>query len=360
MIDETITIRPFDPAENAEMLTAAHAMHFTSRDSAVKRSSYVHWLLSNPEANNIFLASYVNGTFASFLGFMPRKVVGFGCEYRGALAFGAMTLPEFGGRGLYRRLAQAGWDEARRRGFDFAMGYTTQQYVLDLEMGMGWSNMGASPVMALPLDGPAIVRAALPALSMIAPLAAPFSWAAPRIARWAAGRTEPGSYAITSAQGFDADYDELTRVLKATPVLTFSKDCATLNWLYLSEHNPFSYDIIEARRNGVLAGFAVGRRMDLLGMAGYGIMDLVARPGDEAALKPMAARLVETALQGKAAAVGALVSSNSAAEHALRSIGFMNSRRSFTLIFRPTRDPVANHLLVAENWSNFWGNNDTV
>src|SRR5262249_5679349 len=138
-----------------------------------KRRSYIQWLLSNPLEPGIYLAAYVNGAFASFLGFMPREVVGFGQRYRAALAFGAMTLPQFGGRGLYRRLAQVGWDEARKRRFHFALGYTVQKYVLDMEMRMGWKNLGTAPVLVLVLDSGAVLKAALPGLRAFASLAAP-------------------------------------------------------------------------------------------------------------------------------------------------------------------------------------------
>src|SRR5262245_26846622 len=112
MAGESISIELFDPLKNEQPLLKLHGTHFTGRDSALKRRSYVQWLLSNPLQPGIYLAAYVNGAFASFLGFMPREVVGFGQRYKAALAFGAMTLPEFGGRGLYKRLAHAGWEEA--------------------------------------------------------------------------------------------------------------------------------------------------------------------------------------------------------------------------------------------------------
>lgn len=360
MTQEIITIGPFDPAENEEILTSVHARYFTSRDSAVKRQSYVQWLLSNPIGKNIFLAAYVNGSFASFLGFMPRRVVGFGQDYLGALAFGAMTLPEFGGRGLYRQLAKAGWDEAHRLSFDFAMGYTTRQYVLDMELRMGWSDMGASPVLALPLDIPAVVRAAVPFASAAALLATPLSWIAASRARRKIGRIDSSGYEIVSATSFAADYDELTDALRSAPTLTFAKDSVTLNWLYLSPENPFDYDIVEARKAGKLVGFAAGRRMDLMGLDGYGIMDIVTRPGDEAALAPLAAHLVAIALDTNSQAVGTMASPDSPAARALRKVGFLDSGRSFTYIFRKTSNQLPGHLLAPENWSNFWGNNDTV
>lgn len=360
MSSETIEVVPFDPAKNESILAAVHATHFTSRDSAMKRQSYVNWLLSNPSEGSIYLAAYVDGSFASFLGFMAREVVGFGRTFRGALAFGAMTLPEYGGRGLYRRLASAGWKEARSRGFHFAMGYTNRRYVLEMELRMGWSDMGTAPVMAFPLDIGHTLAAAVPQLKLLSALTAPLNWLAAGVARRLATRALITGYTFEPVQSFSDDYDNLTAQLRNAEQLTFAKDHRTLDWLYLSPANPFDYDVIEARQNGNLIGFVVGRRMDLMGLDGYGLLDIVALPGHEAVLSVMAARLVIHALSQRPQIIASLVSRGHPVQAALRSLGFIDTRRSFTLIFRPTQDNLPDVLSKPEHWSNFWGNNDTV
>jgi len=359
-MSEVITIEPFDPAENQAILIQVHAAHFTSRDSASKRQSYVPWLLSNPSDGSIYFAAYVDGAFASFLGFMAREVVGFGNTFRGALAFGAMTLPQFAGRGLYRRLAHAGWEEARRRGFHFAVGYTIRPYVLDMELRMGWSHMGAAPVMALPLDPPAIVRSALPRFAGLAFLTQPAGILAGARARRRAAQALRGAVSLHRLQGFSPDLDALNEAWRGADRLTFAKDRRTLEWLYLSPHNPFTYDIVEAREAGRPVGFAVGRRMDLLGLDGYGILDLIALPGRQDVLAPLAAFLVQIALPTRPQIIAGLVSRAGGAHGALRSLGFIDSRRAFTLIFRPIMDRLPAGVSRPESWIHFWGNNDTV
>ncbi|MBV8536851.1 MAG: GNAT family N-acetyltransferase [Alphaproteobacteria bacterium] len=357
---ESISIRPFDLRQDESILAAVHAAHFTGLDSQLKRQSYARWLDANPAEGSIYLAAYVDGKFASFLGFMAREVIAFGRTFRGALAFGAMTLSEFGGRGLYKRLAQVGWEEARRRGFDFAMGYTVRPYVLDMELRMGWSKITAAPVMALPLDVPAVLGAAVPRLRAVMVLAAPFSPLARTVASGRAGRATPAGYSLFEAEGFSAEYDALNERFRTAERLTFAKDRRTLEWLYLSSFNPFEYDIVEARSDGSLVGFAVGRRMDFLGLDGYGILDLIAVPGHDAVLRPMAGRLVSIALKRKSQVVGAMVSDGHPPHAALKSLGFISSRRAFALIYRPTRDALPNVLADPRNWCNYWGNNDTV
>ena len=359
-MSEEITVSPFDPDKNEDILLAVHAAHFTGSDSAIKRKSYVHWLLANPAEGSIYLAAYVDGAFASFLGFMAREVIGFGRVFRGALAFGAMTLPKYGGRGLYRRLAHAGWEEARHRGFHFALGYTTRQYVLDMEIKMGWSPLGASPVMALPLDVGAILRAAVPRLGFLAPLAAPASWLACKRAANHSEHVTAADCEITAVDAFPDDCDNLTRRLRAGKRLFFSKDQRTLDWLYLSPHNPFKYDIVAARRAGQLVGFAVGRRMEMLGLDGYGIFDLISAPGNHDVLAALASRLIVGALPARPEIVACLVSRNQEAHQALQRLGFIDSRRSFTLIYRAVQDGLPETLHLKDNWTNFWGNNDTV
>lgn len=357
---EVISIAPFDIVQNENDLLSLQAFHFTGPDADTRRQSYVQWLRSNPVDGSIFLAAYVDGTPASFLGFMAREVVGFGRTFRCALAFAAATHPQFGGRALYRRLANAGWDEARRRGFDFAVGYTVRKYVLDMEMRMGWANMGAGPVMVLPLDAAGIVRSALPRVKAWAPIASPANpvlrWRAQRLAR----RGGIAGVEIQQVAGFSGDLNMLTEALRAREQITFAKDRRALQWLYLSPYNPFKYDIVEARQDGKLAGIGVGRRMDLSGLDGYGIVDLVAWPGYERVLSGVASRLLQIALPQRPQAVAALVSWNGAAFQALRSLGFIDSRQAFTLIYRPTGDGLPAMVGRPENWCHSWGNNDTV
>lgn len=357
---ESVVIRPLDLLENEQILAATHSIHFAGTDSSAKRASYVSWLLANPVKGSIYLGAYVDGMFASFLGFMAREVVGHGHVFRAALAFGAMTVPQFRGRGLYKRLAHAGWEEARRAGFHFALGYTIRPYVLDLELRMGWSKLVAAPVMAFPLNMSSVLRAALPRLAPLASMAAPLSPLARAIGSRLAGHTACLGYALTSVEGFSAECDNLTARLRQHESFTFSKDRRALEWLYLSPHNPFDYDIIEARKDGILIGFAVGRRMDLLGLNGYGILDLIVAPGHEAVLRLLAAQLIRLAMPAKPDIIGALVSAGHPAQRALRLLGFIDTRRSFTLIFRPTQDDLPAAVLEPEKWCNFWGNNDTV
>jgi hypothetical protein len=357
---EKITIEPLDLAKHEDLLLTAHAANFVGREADIKRASYARWLASNPVEGSIYLAAYVDGAFASVLGFMAREVVGFERTFHGALAFAASTLAGFGGRGLYRRLAHAGWEEARRRGFDFAMGYTVRRYVLDMEMRMGWSGMGSGPVMVQPLDPPAMLRAALPRFAAVAGVAAP----ARPLARWRArrriSRGHSKQISIARIKAFPADLDDIAAALRRLDRLTFAKDKRSLDWLYLSPHNPFDYDIVEARETGRLIGFAVGRRMDLMGLDGYGILDLIGLPGRSDALRLLAARLAEIGLASNAGMIAALVSRDSGAHAALRDLGFIDSRQTFSLIFRPTADGLPAGLGEPANWAHFWGNADTV
>jgi hypothetical protein len=360
-MNETIALRPFDLRAGEAQLLALHATHFPGPDSVAKRRSYVAWLLANPRPGSLFLAAYVDGAFASYLSFIARDVVGFGRDFRGALAAAAMTVPRFGGRRLYRRLAEFGWEAARGAGFDFAMGYTIRSNVLDMELRMGWSEAAVAPVMALPLDAPAVLRAAAPRGKAAARLAAPLSPLARSFAHRLAARARATSYRIETVASFAADYDGLNARLRAAEQLNFAKDQATLDWLYGSPHNPFDYDIVEAREAaGALVGFAVGRRMDLLGLDGYALLDLIAAPGHEAALAPLAAELVLGTLEHRPEIVGALVSAGHPAQRALRRLGFVDTRRSFTLIRRPLREKPSTALSDPGNWCNFWGNSDSV
>ena len=358
----SIDIVSFDPAAGKDILADVHGLHFTGKDSSAKRVAYADWLVSNPVPDSIYLAAHVDGQFASFLGFMAREAVGLGRSFKVALAFGAMTRPEFAGRGLYKKLAYHGWDEAVRRGFSFCAGYTIRPYVLEMEKRMGWDAIVASPVMALPLDVRGVLGKMLPAAAApLSHLAAPANWLARRrIATRVRGMSTPTGYSIVRARTFSERYDQLNTQLMQGNRVTFAKNSAALNWLYLSVHNPFSYQIAEAHHAGELVGFAVGRHMDMMGFDGYGLLDLVALPGHERVLAPLAAELIGSALAARPQVVGALVSAGTPAQAALQELGLVDSRKRFTLIARQSEANVPSSLWDGANWDNCWGNNDTV
>jgi hypothetical protein len=225
---------------------------------------------------------------------------------------------------------------------------------------MGWRKASVAPVVALPLDAPAVIRSAMPRLAKAAGVSAILNPLARKTAELLANRVRLGDYQITRVDEVPPECDRLAERLGEAERLHFAKDPRTLTWLYRSPHNPFMYDIVEARQAGDMVGFAVGRRMDLLGLDGYGILDLIALPGHEAALAPLAAELVLNALANSPQIVGALVSAGHPAKAALHRLGFLNTGRSFTLIYRPLRTELPEMLSQPQNWCNFWGNNDTV
>lgn len=358
-----ITVEHVNLRNIGNEMISLHAQHFISPDSELKRGSYIDWLLDNPNEGSIYLAAFVDGKFASFLGFMARGVVGFGRDYRGALAFGAMTKPEFSGRGLYRRLAIEGWKEVHRQGFDFAMGYTTRRHVLQMERRMGWVEVEAAPVLMLPVECEAALKSAIPKLGPISIIARPYDKLA---GRWTKIRlrtvVKKSTLNFDSVTSFLGDDHEFLAQQREAQKFSFMKDSKTLSWLYTSPHNPFHYDVVEARDAGKLVGFAIGRRMNLLGVDGYGITDIVTLPKHENALAPLAANLIVKALEIRPAVVAALVSRNGPAYIALRSLGFFTSPKSFSLIMRATvaEDTIDKRLFAQGCWEHLWGNNDTV
>jgi len=358
MAAEEITIGLVDPEAVEPFVLEALADHFTGPDSQKKRTNYVRWLKENPVAGSFYLAARVKGEFASFVGFMAREAIGFDRSFKVALAFAAATRPAFSGRSLYRRLAQEGWDEAGRRGFDVALGYTSRKYVLDMELRMGWEAVSAGAVLVLPLDPPAIIAARWPLARPVAPLVKP---AATLLQFLASRRAQNrGGMRVQRTSGFSRDYDALNEELRIAPANIFSKDRRTLDWLYLSRHNPFDYDIVEARDADRLVGFGVGRRMDLAGVDGYALLDLVARPGCQAAMEAVAAEFMRVALPQRPQAIAALTTPGLSADRALRRLGFLDSRQRFTLIRRQTGENASDEAGKPADWVHLWGNNDTV
>ena len=178
------------------------------------------------------------------------------------------------GRGLGALLSNA-WSD--HEDVALALGLTPSSYPLFKKLG--FVDVGPVPFYQKVMDARAVARRRLGPL--LGTLAAPALFAALRL-RFGRPPRPDAEVAVSAVAGFSDEYDSLWERARASYAMCVRRDAAYLRWKYL-EIPHRRYDLLEARRKGVLAGYAVSRLDDYRGTKLGWIVDVFTDTRDEAA-----------------------------------------------------------------------------
>ena len=323
--------------------------------------TYLRWLDANPVKGNLYLAAYSGKRLVGFLGFMAQTISGMGHEYRAAVAVAAMSHPDFRGRAIYQSLLHKGFEIAAERAIDFCLGYTVRDYVLALELKIGWRKISEGHVLALPLCFPSVARRVLPRTAIFSGLLKPMNAMQRVRVRRKLAKVAKAGLEFRKAKGFGSVYDKIALETKQGIGFNFAKNGDVLSWKYLDQNNPHDYDIVEAWRGKKMLGCIVARAMDLNGLDGYAIVDFIAPPGVEEIFSPLLAHVLEKyAFANIPEVVACMVTPDTVPYNVLRRFSFIPLKNyTFSLIFHPTSERLPKDM-DSTKWNNYWGNNDTV
>jgi GNAT superfamily N-acetyltransferase len=192
------------------------------------------------------------------------------------------------------REVQASWgtdyfvrEEARGRGLGallletwsaheeltMAVGVTPFSYPVFEKVGFRF--VGSVPLFQKVLDPWAVAHRRLG--RPLGHLAAPFLAAGLRLVL-GSEPMPPRDVEVRKVAGFGPEYDALWERARDAYSMCVRRDGAYLSWKY--GRSPRRYDIREARRGGILAGFVVSREEDLRGIRLGWIVDLFCEAGD--------------------------------------------------------------------------------
>ena len=262
------------------------------------------------------------------MGTMPVSLWWGDREVRAAWGIDYFVSPEAEGQGHSIALAKA-WIE----GVDvaLALGLAETSYLICRRLG--FVDLGFVPFYQAVLDPAAIAAKRYGWLA--GRLAVPVA-AAMRLAR--RRRPLPAGMDVQEATGIGPEYDALWHIARGGYDACVRRDASYVRWRYReTPHKP--YAILEARRDGVLTGFAVTRHEDYRGLRLGWLVDLFAAADDRGSRDALVAAVLQRFARAGVARVQALCTSRPLVE-ALERHGFFPGEAKGHLCARAQNVPM--------------------
>src|SRR5262245_17617664 len=285
----------------------------------------------------------VLGQYAS----MPVRLFWGGREVRSSWGMDVFLRDDARGKGIGARLFTAWSDHVE---VALGLGLTPSSYGLFKKLR--YHDVGPVPFFQKVLDPVAVARRRVGRV-----MAVPAGWAL----RGALSLLDPAAPAPTGrvlverVTGFSADCDTLWERCRAAYAMCVRRDQAYLNWKY-GACPTRSYELREARKDGLLTGIAVSRHEDYKGLRLGWLIDLFADPGDRETKHALLADVLLGFREAGVARVQAF-SMNAALAADLRLHGFRSGRSpmQFCVRARVPSDEVFSDL---GRWQVCFGDSD--
>lgn len=211
----------------------------------------------------------VLGQYAS----MPVRLHWGGREVSSSWGMDVFLRPQARGKGIGAKLFTT-WSEHVE--VALGLGLTPSSYGLFKKLG--YHDVGPVPFYQKVLDPAAVARRRLG--TGLGALAAPLLGLGLRLVAPERHRDASG-VEVREVAGFSAEYDALWDRTASSYAMCVRRDAAYLDWKYVRCPHQ-RYTLLEARRDGLLSGFAVSRHQDYRGLRLGWIVDLFAGAGDQA------------------------------------------------------------------------------
>jgi hypothetical protein len=301
---------------------------------------------ASPDGPEIWVArddGKLLGQYAS----MPVRLWWGGREVRSSWGMDVFLAAEARGRGLGARLFTAWSDHVE---VALGLGLTPSSYGLFKKLR--YHDVGPVPFFQKVLDARAVARRRLgPGLGAVA---APLLRAALGVSHPERKQTA-GDVAIRSWDAFTGEYDALWERARASYAMCVRRDRAYLDWKYARcPHR--RYEMIEARRQGRLDGFAVSRHEDHRGLRLGWVIDVFTDAADEAARDALLGAVLDR-FRAAGVARAQAFSMNAELGRGLRRRGFVGGRSPMQFCVR-TRIPSDEVLADTGRWHVVFGDSD--
>lgn len=285
----------------------------------------------------------VLGQYAS----MPVRLQWGGREVDASWGMDVFLRPEARGRGIGARLFSAWADSVT---VALGLGLTESSYGLFRKLQ--YQDVGPVPFLIRVLDAKALAARRAGALGAALGRAA---GAALHLVHPERAHPEASAVRVAPADGFSPEYDALWERARGSYAMCVRRDRAYLEWKYRRAPHR-SYAVHEARRGGVLCGFAVSRDEDHNGIRLGWVVDVFADAGDHAARDALIGALL-AAFRARGVARVQAFSLNGALTRDLRRRGFFPGRSPMQFCVR-ARGDAAGVFAARERWHVVFGDSD--
>ena len=344
-----LAITPRTAADDEELFRLYGAVFGKARSES-SRSRWRWQYLENPasaEAGPDIWVARENGTLLGQYASMPVRLWWGGREVRASWGMDVFLSPAARGRGAGAQLFTAWSDHVE---VALGLGLTPSSY--GLFQKLRYADVGPVPFYRKILDGRAIAARRVPR-----PLSGPvgrmleLGWRLRHPER----RRDARDVAVSPITRFDARYDGLWERAGGSYAMCVRRDAAYLNWKYADcPHR--RYDLLEATRGGVLAGFAVSRHEEQGGVRLGWVLDLFADAGDHGARDALLGRVLD-GFRAEGVARAQAFSMSGAVGEDLRRRGFGRAVSPMQFCVR-ARVPSEDVLQAPTRWHVMFGDSD--
>ncbi len=234
-------------------------------------------------------------------------------EIRSSWGMDVFLKPEARGKGIGAALFTK-WSDS----VDVALGLGLTESSYGLFKKLRYADVGPVPFYQKVLDPGAVLRRRFGAF--FGAVGAPFLGLALRLTQRERQLAGTSAIEVRAAGEFSAEYDALWERARASYAMCVRRDAAYLQWKF-RECPTRTYEILEARRAGELAGYAVTRVAEHDGLRLGWILDVFAAAHDREAKAALLRSILERFAAASVARAQAF-SMNGALADDLRALGF--------------------------------------
>ncbi len=277
-----LEIRAYRPGDESDILALFRQSY--GRDMS---SDYWSWRFrESPAGPGIIYLTWDGNVLAAHYAVTAVEVRMGGCDWPTGLSGTTMTHPGYRGRGFFRLLARATYEQMAREGMIAVWGFPNAMSHRGFVRDLAWGDIHEVPTLRLSLEG----RLCLPA-----PIED-----------------------VVEVPAFDGRFDCLWERVRDEAAIAVKRDHRYLQWRYV-ENPAEHYRILACAAGPDLAGFAVFKR--------YGdelqVVDLLSAPDPEVGLA-LISHVIQVGLQEAAASVSLWLNVTHPLHHALERLGFRN------------------------------------
>jgi GNAT superfamily N-acetyltransferase len=301
----------------------------------------------------IYIAEDADKIIGHF-GDVPRRFSVQGEVFLGTLSLDLMVHPDYRRKGIFIALGRYGAERVRNERGLFMTAYPIRKQTIDGLKKIGWREVVELPVLVYPIRFQGIVNRYL----HVAPLSFLVGGAIRFLYSLFFGwekKEQIEKIKIEEVQQLDEEFDRFWQEAQSLSPIIGVRDRNFLTWRYLQ--NPTrNYTIYRAMGKGVMRGYIVLRKVDLLRFNSAVIVDLLAL--DKETLLALANKGIEFSRQEGINLLGFMVPKSHPYCRDLKRMGFLPSLKTFLFMVYPQREE--KRLLRSDGWYVNWGDADVV
>ena len=360
---QDLTYRLLQKPADLDKLEGLFKESFPEEDCQGVFNRLTHWIETSPSGPGVQLVVCDGKKIISSLSFLRQTIDGFNKKYTGFLASTAMTTTAYRGKGIYKNLTRLAFKELPKYGGHFIFGYTVRESVLKTEMKLGYTLVGDSPVLALPLN-PGKILQKIPYLSWASIWTTGIGkWTSKLYLRLNSHKIRyDSSIFVHDVDEFSQEIEVIAEAKKRFSKYEVLKDSTHLNWKYRGFFKTKEqHHFVIAKKESQVVGWGICGKMNMQGLNGLAILDASALPEfEDETLAAIVKHQILLANKMDMEIIGCMVDKNSKLFAVLRALGFLQTAHRFKTIFFPLVDNLPSFIFKANNWRHTWGSSDTL